>query len=150
MIASDFMTKNVITCNENQTVEEAATLMADNGISVIPIVDDAGNLTGIITESDFITKIQSVPHAMVTLRSLFGKSFNSTDFEQIYKESKGKKLSEVMTKNPKTVDQDATLDEVVKFMGEKNFKRIPVVDGNGKVAGIITRTNVIKAFNQVK
>ena len=150
MIASDFMTKNVITCNENQTVEEAATLMADNGISVIPIVDDAGNLTGIITESDFITKIQSVPHAMVTLRSLFGKSFNSTDVEQIYKESKGKKLSEVMTKNPKTVDQDATLDEVVKFMGEKNFKRIPVVDGNGKVAGIITRTNVIKAFNQVK
>jgi CBS domain-containing protein len=144
------MTKNVITCNENQTVEEAATLMADKGISVIPIVDDAGNLTGIITESDFITKIQSVPHAMVNLRSLFGKSFNSTDVEQIYKESKGKKLSEVMTKNPKTVDEDATLDEVVKFMGEKNFKRIPVVDGNGKVAGIITRTNVIKAFNQVK
>lgn len=149
MIASDFMTKNVITCNENQTVEEAATLMAEKGISVIPIVDGSGNLAGIITESDFITKNQSVPHAMANLRSLFGKSFNSTDVEQIYKESKGKKLSEVMTKSPKTVAPDATLDEVVKFMGEKNIKRIPVVDG-GKVVGIITRTNVIKAFNQVK
>lgn len=149
MIASDFMTKNVTTCTENQTVKEAATLMTDNGFSVVPVVDGDGNLVGIITESDFITKVQSVPHAMVNLRSLFGKSFNSTDVEQIYNESKTKKLSEVMTKNPKTVAPDATLDEVVKFMGEKNLKRIPVVDG-GKVVGVITRSNVIKAFNQVK
>lgn len=149
MIASDFMTKNVTTCTENQTVEEAATLMTDNGFSVVPVVDGDGNLVGIITESDFITKVQAVPHAMVNLRSLFGKSFNSTDVEQIYKESKTKKLSEVMTKNPKTVAPDATLDEVVKFMGEKNLKRIPVVDG-GQVVGVITRSNVIKAFNQVK
>ena len=149
MIASDFMTKNVITCNENQTVEDAATLMAEKGISVVPIVDDSGTLTGIITESDFITKIESVPHAMVNLRSLFGKNFNSGDVEQVYRESKAKKLSDVMTKSPKTMDPDATLDEVVKFMGENDIKRIPVVDG-GKVVGIITRTNVIKAFNKVK
>lgn len=148
MIASDFMSTNVKTCNENQTIEEAATLMADNGFSAVPVVDDAGNLVGIITESDFISKNQSVPHAMASLRHLFGKSFNSQDVEAIYKESKSKKLSEVMTKNVKTVGPDATLDEVVTFMGEKNVKRIPVVDG-GKVVGIITRTNVIKAFNKV-
>lgn len=148
MIASDFMSKNVKTCNENQTVEEAATLMADNGYSVVPVVDDNGQLVGIITESDFISKNQNVPHAMASLRHLFGKSFHSQDVEAIYKESKSKKLSEVMTKNPKTVGPDATLDEVVTFMGEKDVKRIPVVE-NGKVVGIITRTNVIKAFNKV-
>ncbi len=149
MIASDFMTKNVTTCNENQTVEEAATLMAEKGFSVIPVVDDGDQLVGIITESDFISKSQAVPHAMVSLRHLFGKSFHAQDVEAIYKESKSKKLSEVMTKSPKTIGPNATLDEVVTFMGEKDVKRIPVVDG-GKVVGIITRTNVIKAFNQVK
>ncbi|MCR9203888.1 MAG: CBS domain-containing protein [Halobacteriovoraceae bacterium] len=149
MKASEFMTKNVITCNQNQTVEEAATIMAENGFSVIPVVNDAGELVGIITESDFVSKTKSVPHAMASLKVLFGKSYNSQDVEEIYKEAKSKKLSEVMTKNPKTVDSDETLDEVVSFMGEKDIKRVPVVDG-GKVVGIITRKNLISAFTKVK
>lgn len=149
MKASEFMTKDVITCNENQTVEEAATVMAENGFSVLPIVDDSGALVGVITESDFVSKSKKVPHAMVTLKHLFGKSFNSQDVEEIYKESKSKKLSEIMTKNPKTVSSDATLDEVVTFLGEKDLKRVPVVD-NGKVVGIITRKNIITAFTKVK
>jgi CBS domain-containing protein len=147
--ASEFMTKNVITCNENQTVEEAATIMAEKGFSVMPVVNDAGELVGIITESDFVSKTKSVPHAMASLKVLFGKSYNSQDVEEIYKEAKSKKLSEVMTKNPKTVDSDETLDEVVSFMGEKDIKRVPVVDG-GKVVGIITRKNLISAFTKVK
>lgn len=149
MKASEFMTKDVITCNENQTVEEAATIMAEKGFSVLPIVDDSGALVGVITESDFVSKSKNVPHAMVTLKHLFGKSFNSQDVEEIYKESKSKKLSEIMTKNPKTVSPDATLDEVVTFLGEKDLKRVPVVD-NGKVVGIITRKNIISAFTKVK
>lgn len=149
MKASEFMTKDVITCNENQTVEEAATVMAENGFSVLPIVDDSGALVGVITEYDFVSKSKKVPHAMVTLKHLFGKSFNSQDVEEIYKESKSKKLSEIMTKNPKTVSSDATLDEVVTFLGEKDLKRVPVVD-NGKVVGIITRKNIITAFTKVK
>jgi len=147
--ASEFMTKNVYTCNENQTVEDAATLMGEHGISVVPIVDDQGKLTGIITESDFISRNKNIPHAMASLRLLFGKSFHSTDVEQVYKESKEKKLSEVMTKDPKTVSQDATLDEVVTFMSEKNLKRLPVLE-NEKVVGIITRHNIINAFNKLK
>lgn len=149
MKASDFMTKNVTTCNQSQTVEDAATLMSENGFSVVPIVDDKNNLVGLITESDFISKVQSVPHALVSLRQLFGQSFHASDVEQIYKESKAKKLGDIMTKNPKTVGPNSTLDEVVTFMGEKNLKRLPVVD-NGKVVGIITRTDVIRAFNKVK
>lgn len=149
MKASEFMTKNVITCTENQTVEEAATVMVENGFSVIPIVNDSGVLVGIITESDFVSKNQSVPHAMVSLKQLFGKSFHSQDVEEVYKEAKAKKLSQVMTKNPKTVSPDQTLDEVVSFMGEKDLKRVPVVDG-GKVVGVITRANLIKAFMKIK
>jgi CBS domain-containing protein len=147
--ASDFMTKNVTTCNIGQTVEDAATLMAKKGFSVVPIVNDADELVGLITESDFISKIQSVPHALVSLRQLFGQSFHASDVEQIYKESKAKKLGDVMTKNPKTVSPDTSLDEVVTFMSDKNLKRLPVVD-QGKVVGIITRTDVIRAFNMVK
>lgn len=149
MKASDFMTTNVFTCTENQTVEEAATLMTEKKIGVVPVVNDSGVLVGIITEGDFIGKNQNVPHAMATLRSLFGKSYRSTDVEQIYKESKNKKLSEVMTKNPKTLGPDDSLDKVVSFMSDKNFKRVPIVDEAGKVVGIITRSNVIKAFRDV-
>ncbi len=146
MKASDFMTTNVFTCTENQTVEEAATLMADKKIGVVPVVDSSGVLVGIITEGDFIGKNTSVPHAMATLRSLFGKSFRSTDIQDIYKEAKSKKLSEVMTKGPKTLTAEASLDDVVNFMSAEDLKRVPIVDDAKKVVGIITRSNIIKAF----
>lgn len=149
MKASEFMTKEVVTCSQDSTVEQAATLMAEKGFSVLPIVDGGGQLVGILTESDFVSKSENIPHALASLKHLFGKSYNSQDVEEIYKEAKSKKLSEVMTKNPKSVDPDATLSEVVNFMSEKGLKRVPVIE-NGKVVGIITRKNLINAFTKIK
>lgn len=149
MKASEFMTATVVSCNQNQTVEEAATLMAKHGFSVLPIVDDSGALVGIITESDFVSKVQNIPHALVSLKQLFGQSFHHTDVEDIYKQSKNKRLGDVMTKDPKTVSASSSLDDVVDFMSSKDLKRVPVLD-DGKLVGIITRKNLIKAFNQIK
>jgi len=149
MKASEFMTSTVVSCNQNQTVEEAATLMAENNVSVLPIIDDNEKLVGIITESDFVSKVQNIPHALVSLKQLFGQSFNHKDVEDVYKQSKSKKLKDIMTKNPKTVSASSTLDDVVDFMSAKDLKRVPVLDGE-KLVGIITRKNLIKAFTQLK
>ena len=72
MKANDFMTKSVISCKQTQTVEEAASLMSDKGFSVMPVVDDAGKLVGILTESDFVGKDANVPRAMVSMKRLLG------------------------------------------------------------------------------
>ena len=149
MKASDFMTKNVKTCTPDQTVQDAASLMLDNDFSVIPVVDADGILQGIITESDFISREVEIPHAMVSLKHLFGQNFNSTDVEEIYKKSKNITLDKVMTKDVKVASPDDTLNDVVSKMSGKNLKRLPIVE-NGKLVGIVTRKNILKAFNDLK
>lgn len=148
MNVADFMTKNVTTCQENQTVEECAFIMSQEGFSVMPIVDEENNLTGIITESDFIGKDVDIPHAMVSLKRVLGENHYEGDIEAIYSRAKKRKLSEVMTKFPVTASPTDSLNSLVARMAKKNLKRIPVVDGK-KVVGIVTRKDLITAFNLV-
>ncbi len=148
MKAKDFMTKEVVTCKESQTVSDAAKIMSEKGFSVIPVVNDSGALTGILTESDFVGKDVQIPHALVSLKRTLGENHYLGDIESIYEKAKKRKLLEVMTKKPLTVEEDASLNTVVGLMASKNLKRLPVVNGENLV-GIITRKDLVKAFNQM-
>ncbi|AYF43949.1 MULTISPECIES: CBS domain-containing protein [Halobacteriovorax] len=144
----DFMTKDVTTCTESQTVGDAAKKMIELGISVMPVVNDEGILTGIVTQSDFISKEVEIPHALVSIKRLFGQDFNLTDVEDVYKKSKNKTLADVMSHNVVTVTSENTLNGVVELMMSKHLKRIPVVD-DGKLVGMITRKDILKAFEKL-
>jgi CBS domain-containing protein len=145
MKVSDFMTKDVVTCTVDQTVEVAAKLMAEKGFSVMPIVDEEANLVGIITESDFVGRELNVPHALASIKQLFGQTFYFQDVEKIYSETKGKKLSSIMTSKIHSIAPEASLNDVINFMISKKLKRLPVVEGK-KIVGIITRKDLLKAF----
>lgn len=144
----DFMTKNVTTCTEDQTVGDAAHKMIELGVSVMPVVNSEGALTGIVTQSDFISREVQIPHALVSIKRLFGQDFNMTDIEDVYKKSKPKKLADVMTIDPVTVTSENSLNGVVELMMKKHLKRLPVVD-DGKLVGIITRKDLLKAFEKL-
>ncbi|WP_417336215.1 CBS domain-containing protein [Halobacteriovorax marinus] len=148
MKVSEFMTKDVISCTEENTVEEAAKIMHDKGFSVMPVVDGAGALIGILTESDFVGTDANIPHALASIKKLFGQNFYFSDAEEIYKKSKVKKLGEVMTKDVTTVTSDQSLSDVISVMSHNHLKRLPVVDG-GKLVGIITRKDLLKAYNKL-
>ncbi len=148
MKANEFMTKNVITCNQDQTVSEAARVMSENGFSVLPIVDNSSALVGIVTESDFVGKDVNVPHALVSLKRVLGENHHQGNIEEIYSRAKTRKLSEVMSKSPSTVESESSLSSIVDLMKTKNLKRLPVLEG-GKLVGIITRKDLIKAFNKI-
>ena len=145
MKVNEFMTKDVISCHENNTVEEAAKIMVKEGFSVIPVIDDDRNLVGILTESDFVGTKANIPHALVTIKQLFGQVFNLSDIESIYHNAKRKSLSEVMTKRPVTVASNSSLTSLIDTMITKNLKRIPIVSKN-ELVGIVTRKDLLKAF----
>lgn len=149
MKANDFMTKNVISCNQTQTVEEAASLMSDKGFSVMPVVDDAGKLVGILTESDFVGKDVNVPRAMVSMKRLLGVTHYEGNIEEIYSKAKKKKLEEVMTKNPVTITPDTTLNSLVNLMDRKKLKRLPVIE-NEMLVGMVTRKDLLQAFKLIE
>ena len=148
MNVSEIMTKDVVTGSAQDTVDSAAALMLDKNISSLPVVDSEQKLIGIITESDFVGKEVQIPHALASLRCLFGKLSRVSDVEQIYQEAKAMPLEKVMTKSPTTVSPEDSITKVVDIMSSKGFKRLPVVDA-GKVVGIITRKDLIKAFRKV-
>lgn len=148
MKAKEFMTKNLDSCTQNQTVEEAVNLMTEKRHSVMPIVNEEDTLVGIITQSDFISKDVDIPHALVSIKLLLGEQHKYGNVEEIYARAKTRLLSEVMSKNPITVNPETSLNSVVGLMEEKNLKRIPVVEDN-KLVGMITRKDLLKAFSKL-
>ncbi|WP_372654640.1 CBS domain-containing protein [Halobacteriovorax sp.] len=149
MQVSEFMTTGVVSCSEDCTVEEVAKLMCERGFSVMPVVNSEKEIVGILTESDFVGRDADIPHALASIKMLFGQNFYFSDIENIYKESKTKKISEVMSNNVKTVTADQSLSDVVSLMSHSGLKRIPVVEGQ-KLVGMVTRKDLLRAYSNLK
>lgn len=113
--AGDIMTTSVITTTPEATAIEVASLLAENHISGMPVVDEEGNLVGIMTEAD-------LPGVAP---------------DQAF-------VKELMTRQVIWVTPDTLVPEVAGLMARHRIKRVPVVDEQGKVVGIVSRADVVE------
>ncbi|MEN6414062.1 MAG: CBS domain-containing protein [Veillonellales bacterium] len=146
MKAQDIMEKEVVSVNQQATVREIAQVLLDHKISGVPVVDDAGDLVGIVTEGDLLHKEMSprIPHFVNILGAII--YYNGVRrYDEDFKKLMAGQACEMMTKKVITVDEDADIDAVVKLMIEHGIKRIPVVKDN-KVLGIVSRRDIIRAL----
>ena len=144
MRVRDIMTTNVKTIQSSETVQDAARKLDDHKIGELPVVDESGAVVGIITESDFIGKNETVPHGL-TVPNLLGQWFYHSTVEEIFHSVKDDSVSEVMTPNPYTVTSDTPLTLVVKLMLKHKIGRLPVVD-DGNLSGMVAKRDVLKAI----
>jgi CBS domain-containing protein len=142
MRAHQIMTRSVITIAPDATVLEAAKTMLQHHVSGLPVVDAAGQLVGIVSEGDFIrrSEIGTQRKRGRWLKFLLGAGLTATD----YVHEHGRKVSEVMTTDPITVVEDATLEQIVTSMETNGVKRLPVMRGD-KLVGIVSRANLLQA-----
>ena len=142
MLAHHIMTSDVITVGADSTVVEAADTMLRHHISGLPVVDAADNLIGILSEGDFIRRaeIGTERKRGRWLSFLVGRDRIASDFVHAY----GRKVDEIMTPNPKTVNEDTPLDEIARIMESHDIKRVPVVRGK-RVVGIVPRSDFLAA-----
>src|SRR5689334_10031569 len=142
MRAHQIMTRPVITVTPDATILEAANIMLRWHVSGLPVVDNTGKLVGIVSEGDFIrrSEIGTQRKRGRWLRFILGPGRSASDFVQEH----GRKISDVMTKSPLTITEDAALAEIVELMERNNVKRLPVVR-DGKVVGIVSRANLLQA-----
>jgi CBS domain-containing protein len=142
MRAHQIMTRSVVTIMPEATILEAANTMLRLHVSGLPVVDAAGKLVGVVTEGDFIrrSEIGTQRKHGRWLRFLLGAGEAATDYVQEH----GRKVSDVMTRDPFTVTEDATLEEIVDAMETKDVKRLPVMRGD-KLVGIVSRANLLQA-----
>ncbi len=139
------MTSKLITINPDMQVKDAAKIMCDNRISMLPVVNENSEIIGILTESDFLGKEVEIPHAMAKMKQIFGQNLSFNSLEKLYALVKEKKVGEVMTKKVKTVNSNTNMENFVEFMIDNHLKRVPVLKDN-KLVGIVTRKDLIKSF----
>jgi CBS domain-containing protein len=142
MKASDVMTRLVVSVTPDTPIHTAIRLMLQNRISGLPVVDDAGNIVGIVTEGDFLRRAETGTQRRRTrwLELLVGPGRLAEE----YAEAHGRKVGEIMTATPETVSEDTSLEEIVERMERKRIKRVPVVRGR-QLVGIVSRANLLHA-----
>jgi len=150
MRAMDVMTTDVITVDPDTTVQALAALLAERGISGAPVVDSSGRLVGIVSEGDLLhrTEIGTARRHRERRRSWWLDDFAS-DLARDYIKSHGRTVKDIMTRDVVTVTEDTDLGEVAALLEAKRIKRVPVMR-DGKVAGIISRANLVRALGATK
>jgi len=142
MRAHQIMTRPVITVAPETTIVDAANLMLQRHVSGLPVVDAAGKLVGIVSEGDFIrrSEIGTQRKRGRWLNFILGPGKSASDFVHEH----GRRVDEVMTKQPLTITEDTALAEIVDLMEKNNVKRLPVIRAD-KVVGIVSRANLLQA-----
>ncbi|MDX2342910.1 MAG: CBS domain-containing protein [Acidimicrobiia bacterium] len=138
MKVSDVMTKDVLSVGPAHRLRRAATLMRENRFGGLLVVDD-GSVVGMITESDFLNMAAETPDGE-------RRGFLDAIFGGHRAAHPSSLVGEAMTKDPITVEAAMLVREAARSMKRHRTKRVPVVTDEGKLAGILSRADVMKIF----
>jgi len=144
MIIKDIMTTNVMTVNENDTIERCANLMIKNNLSGLPVVNDEGDVLGIVTEGDLIRRRSNV-QTPAYLELLGGIIYldNPNSFLNDVKKAMGLSAKEIMTEDLVTIQQDQTVEDAANLLIQKQIKRLPVLNDHHDLVGILSRKDIM-------
>jgi CBS-domain-containing membrane protein len=141
MRVQDVMTSDVITVGRDASVQKAARLMVDHGVSGLPVVDAEGAVIGIVTEADLIVR-QAAPRARHWWEQLFA---DPDALARDYQKAAGTIVGEVMTTAVMTVSPDLRVDTAARILVDRGVRRLPVVR-DGRLVGILARADLVKAL----
>jgi CBS-domain-containing membrane protein len=143
MRAMDVMTSRVITVGENATVPEATKLMADHGISAVPVIDKHNRVIGMVSEGDLLHRAETGTELR---RSWWLETGTSTDqLAAEYIKSHSGKAGEVMTRGVISVIEQTAVADIAVLLETHRIKRVPVLR-DGKLVGIVSRANLVRAL----
>ena len=146
MLVKDIMSKDVVTVYETNTIEEVARIFIDKKISGVPVVDSQRKIVGIISEGDLVFQQKKLnPPVFLSFFDGVIQVGKSAFFDEIKKIS-AFLVKDLMTKEDLIIAKEtADVSEVASLLIENKVNRIPIVDDENKVVGIVTRYDIIKA-----
>jgi len=147
VLARDLMNRNVVVVTRDTTVKEVARLLLEHKISGLPVVDEENYVVGIVSEGDLIFQDKKL-HIPAFLEILGGVIYleNPNRLGQDLMKMTAARVGELMTTKVHTVKEDTSVEGIATIMVEKKVNRIPVVDRAGKLVGIISRQDLVKAM----
>jgi len=149
ILARDIMTKEVITVHPGDDVEKVARLLIEHNISGLPVTDLEGKVLGVISEGDLVIREKEIkaPAYGEILGAVFYLESQKKFFEDL-KRTIARNVEELMSKKVYTVGPEAAVPEISALMVKKGINRVPVVDKDNKLLGIVSRQDIIKAAVQ--
>jgi CBS domain-containing protein len=140
------MTSPVVSVELDATIVQAAQIMLQKRVSGLPVVDKGGRLVGMVTEGDFLRRVETGTERRRPrwLEFLIGSGRLAAE----YTHSHSRKVEDVMTRDPISVGEDTPLEEVVDLMERRQIKRVPVVSGE-RLTGIVSRANLVQALASI-
>jgi acetoin utilization protein AcuB len=137
MFVSRSMTPKVITIDKDASIFDAQELMAKHTIRHLPVIDDENRLIGVVTDRDIRSALPT------NIVKALDDSFN------VKKMLNTLKIQDVMTKDPFTVSPTDTIQDALLLIQEKRVGAFPVVDDSGKLKGILSVRDLLRAFTNV-
>ena len=147
MLAKEIMSSSVITVTRETTVSEVAKLLVEHKVSGLPVVDEDSRVIGMVSEGDLIHQDKKL-HTPAFLEILGGVIYleNPLRVAQDLQKMTASKVAEIMTAKVFTVKEDTPVEEVATIMVERQVNRVPVVNAGGRLVGIVSRQDLVKAM----
>ena len=133
----DYMSEKVITCRESDTLRYALNMINTNNISRLVVTDNNGNPTGIITTNTFLTHSSYFTNGKTRTRDYLLPTKEETELH----------VGDLIKKELVTIGPEDDLATAAQRMIKNEISGIPVVNGEKKIVGIITKFDVVRAFS---
>ncbi len=147
--AADMMDSDVPSVSPDEDARAAIDLLAKTDLGAIPVVDGDRKVVGIVTESDLIlSDEQSDLHLPHYLNIMGGIVFigSMKGFEKRLDKAFATEVAELMSADPVVVHTYESADRVAKKIADKHHNHLPVVDEDGRLAGMVTRADALAAL----
>ena len=132
MLVQEWMTKDVLTITPDTSMMKASRLMKDKQVRRLPVIDETRHVLGIVSDRDIK---DASPSKATTL-----------DMHELYYLLSELKVKDIMTKNPVCARETDSMEAMALVMSEKRFGGMPVVNGENKLVGIITESDIFKVL----
>jgi CBS domain-containing protein len=138
MLVKDVMSPRVVLATPEAPFKELARLLENSQVTALPVVDGTGRVLGIVSESDLLPKVEK--------RSDDAYLLESRSHRQQRAKAAGQVAEQLMTRPVLTIGSDVPVALAARLMHEHDVKQLPVVDGDGRLCGIVGRADLIKVF----
>ena len=137
----DVMTRDVVALRETASYKDIIIVMRMRHVSAFPVLDSAGHVVGVVSEADLLPK-EAGPEPFTGPAASLLASGRAGERAK----ASGLTAGELMSKPVVTISPDATVAEAARVMYDRRVKRMPVVDGSGRLVGIVSRVDVLSVF----
>src|SRR4051794_7403026 len=147
--AADVMDRDAHSVKPDDDARKAIELLADRDLGALPVVDGDQKVVGIVSESDLILSDEEADLHLPHYFNLMGGTVflgSMKGFEKRFDKAFATKVSDLMTADPFFAKTDDDVESVARLIAEKHHNHIPVVDSDGRLAGVVTRADVLAAL----